>query len=138
MTADEITAMRSHYSPRDWYNNNPELKSVIDMIGNGTFSPREPDLFQPIVESLLTVDKYMLLADFATYMKSQEEVGKLYLDKDEWCRKSILNCAAVGKFSSDRTIADYARDIWNVSPHIVGSRKARNSDDAIFNPVTSL
>lgn len=138
MTAAEITALRGNYSPRDWYSNNPELKAVIDMIGSGTFSPNEPDLFQPIVDSLLSVDKYMLLADFASYVKSQEEVGKLYLDRDEWSRKSILNSAGVGKFSSDRTIADYARDIWNVSPHIVGSRKARNPDDTLVNPGTSL
>jgi len=137
MTAAEISALRSNYSPREWYNNNPELKSVIDMISNGTFSPAEPDLFKPIVDSLLSVDKYMLLADFASYLKAQEKAGKLYLDKDDWCRKSILNCAAVGKFSSDRTIAEYASDIWNVSPHLVDS-KTRNSDDAIVNPGTSL
>ncbi len=109
MNADEVTALRSHYSPREWYNNNPELKTVLDMIGSGSFSPNEPNLFQPIVDSLLTADNYMLLADFASYMKSQEEVSRLYLNRDEWCRKSIMNSAGVGKFSSDRTISEYAR-----------------------------
>ena len=122
---------------RESGNNNPELKTVLDMIGNGSFSPNEPNLFQPLVDSLLTADKYMLLADFAAYLAAQEEAGRLYLDKDEWCRKSILNSAGVGKFSSDRTISDYARDIWNVSPHIVGSRKERNHDDVTDRPGTA-
>ena len=73
----------------------------------------------------------MLLADFASYLASQEEVGKLFLDSDEWCRKSIINTAGVGKFSSDRTIREYARDIWGVAPHIVGSRSKRALEESI-------
>jgi starch phosphorylase len=138
MNSEEVTALRKNYSPRDWYNGNSELKDVIDMIGNGSFSPGEPDLFQPIFDSLLSADNYMLLADFASYMAAQEEVGRLYLNNSEWCRISIINTAGVGKFSSDRTISDYARDIWHVSPHIVGSRKARNPEDSGVIPETSL
>jgi len=137
MNSEEVAAMRKNYYPKDWYNSNPELKAVIDMIGNGTFSPTDPGLFQPIIESLLTTDDYMLMADFASYMKSQEAVNRLYLDSQEWCRKSIINTAAVGKFSSDRTIAEYAKDIWNVSPHVVGTRKSRNSDSHMNIPGTS-
>jgi len=132
MNSEEVAAMRKNYSPKDWYIGNPELKTVLDMIGNGAFSPDEPFLFEPIIDSLLTADNYMHLADFASYMKSQEEVNKLYLNRDEWCRKTIINTSGVGKFSSDRTISEYAREIWNVSPHIVGSRRKHNSDEKSF------
>jgi len=138
MNSEEVASLRRNYYPKDWYNGNPELKAVIDMIGSGIFSPAEPDLFQPLVESLLTADDYMILADFASYMKSQEAVNRLYLDNQEWCRKSIINTSAVGKFSSDRTISQYAREIWNVAPHIVGSRKRRNPDDNLTMPGTTL
>lgn len=131
MNAAEVASLRRNYSPRDWYNGNPELKLVIDMIGWGAFSPSAPNLFQPILDSLLLADNYMLLADFASYMASQEEVGKLYLDRDEWYRKSIINTAGVGKFSSDRTIREYARDIWGVAPHIVGTRSKRAPEESI-------
>ena len=137
MDSEEIAAMRMNYSPKDWYDANPELKSVIDMISSGTFSPAEPNLFQPIIDSLLTADNYMLLADFASYMQTQEEVGRLFLNKDEWCRKSIINTAGVGKFSSDRTISEYAKEIWGVSPHIVGTRKNHNNVADIIIPGTS-
>ena len=136
MNAAEVASLRRNYNPKDWYNGNPELKLVIDMIGWGAFSPAAPNLFQPLVDALLSADHYMLLADFASYLASQEEVGKLFLDSDEWCRKSIINTAGVGKFSSDRTIREYARDIWGVAPHIVGSRSKRALEESI--PGTSL
>ncbi|NVN98452.1 MAG: glycogen/starch/alpha-glucan phosphorylase [Geobacteraceae bacterium] len=138
MNADEVAAMRRNYSPKTWYNGVPELKIVIDMIGNGAFSPGEPELFKPLVESLLSSDTYMILADFASYMASHEEVGRLYLNREEWLRKSIINTSAVGKFSSDRTISEYAKDIWKVAPHIVGSRKERTPADGSITPETSL
>lgn len=138
MNSDEVASMRRNYSPKDWYNGNPELKTVIDMIRNDNFSPSEPNLFQPITDALLSADYYMLLADFASYLSSQQEAGRLYLDRDEWCRKSIINTSGVGKFSSDRTISEYARDIWGVSPHIVGTRNYRNNDDSSIIPGTSL
>jgi len=105
------------------------------MIASGRFSAGTPDLFQPIVDSLLTGgDFYMLLADFEAYLAAQNEVGRLYLDRDAWTRKSILNTAGVGKFSSDRTIMEYARDIWGVAPHKVGSRIRRALEDESILP----
>ena len=85
------------------------------MIGNGTFSPGDPRLFKPIVDNLLGSDNYLLLADYASYMDCQDEVDRLYQQPYEWARKSILNTAGMGKFSSDRTIAEYAREIWGIS-----------------------
>ncbi|RNC69887.1 MAG: glycogen/starch/alpha-glucan phosphorylase [Desulfuromonadales bacterium] len=118
MTAAEINELRGNgYNPREFYSRNPELKKVLDMIAEGFFSPRQHDLFRPIIDSLVNQgDYYMLMADYASYIACQEEVGRLYLDRDEWTRKAILNCAGMGKFSSDRTIDEYAREIWDVKP----------------------
>lgn len=117
MKTEEVLAKRkAGYRPRDYYESNPEIRSVIDMIAAGTFSIANRDLFKPIVESLLNVDAYMLLADFDSYVKCQEQVSKAYLDQDAWTRKSILNVANMGKFSSDRTIANYSEEIWNAKP----------------------
>ncbi|ABB31182.1 glycogen/starch/alpha-glucan phosphorylase [Geobacter metallireducens RCH3] len=118
MNADEVEDLRRRgYNPRDYYSRNPELKKVLDMIAEGYFFPANRDLFRPIVDSLLNQgDHYMLLADYASYVACQEEVSRLYLDREQWARKAILNCAGMGKFSSDRTIAEYAREIWDVEP----------------------
>ena len=89
------------------------------MIGNGSFSPGQPDLFKPIVETLLGLDHYLLLADYAPYIATQDEVDKLYQQPYEWARTSILNTAGMGKFSSDRTIAEYAREIWGIRPETI-------------------
>ncbi len=114
---DEIMDLRnSGYNPYYYYENNSELKAVIDMIQSGYFSPENRELFKPIADSLLHHDTYMLLADYESYINCQEEVGKLYKNKDEWAKKSILNVAKMGKFSSDRTIMEYARDIWGIEP----------------------
>jgi len=135
LTATEVSARRKDYNPRERYQANPELKQALDMIASGRFSAGTPDLFQPIVDSLLTGgDFYMLLADFEAYLAAQNEVGRLYLDRDAWTRKSILNTAGVGKFSSDRTIMEYARDIWGVAPHKVGSRIRRALEDESILP----
>ena len=117
LTADEVQEKKnSGYRPMEHYERNPALKHVIDMIGSGYFSPSNPELFKPIVDSLLQNDPYMLLADFESYVDCQERVSQAYLDQEEWTRKSILNVARIGKFSSDRTIAEYAREIWNAEP----------------------
>ncbi len=130
MNSGEVADLRKNYSPRDWYNSNPELKTVIDMIGGGDFSPDAPNPFQPIIQSLLADgDYYMLLADFASYQTAHEDAGRIYLDRQEWLRRSIINTAGVGKFSSDRTIQEYAREIWEVSPHRVGGWSSVNSED---------
>lgn len=116
MNAGEVEELRRKgYVPRDYYNRNAELKKGLNMIAEGTFSPTNRELFRPIVDTLLNQgDYYMLLADYASYIACQEEVSALYLNQDEWARRAILNCAGIGKFSSDRTIADYAREIWGV------------------------
>jgi starch phosphorylase len=107
----------SGYNPLNYYNDNPDLKQVLEMIANGYFSSHDQYLFMPLVDSLLLHgDKYMLLADFASYVECQKEVDKAFLDKDRWCRMSILNTANMGMFSSDRTIREYAEDIWGVKP----------------------
>ncbi|BCG47543.1 Glycogen phosphorylase [Citrifermentans bremense] len=118
MTAAEVAALRARgYNPREYYNNNRELRRVLDMIASGYFSPWAPELFTPLTESLLNLgDYYMLLADYAAYVACQEKVSELFRQKDEWARQAILNCAGMGKFSSDRTIDQYAREIWGIKP----------------------
>ena len=117
-TADELDALRrSGYRPMDFYNANHELKTVLDMVGSGFFSPAEPTLFQPIISMLLEQgDHFMVLADYADYIRCQEKVAALYQDPDEWTRHAIINVARMGKFSSDRTIQEYADEIWNIKP----------------------
>ncbi|MDP2340054.1 MAG: glycogen/starch/alpha-glucan phosphorylase [Deltaproteobacteria bacterium] len=116
MLTEEVRALRPNYRPAQWVEQNAELHQVLEMIGNGSFSPGERDLFKPIVDSLLHHDEYMLMADFASYVACQEKVSMAYRDQKTWTKKSILNVAQMGKFSTDRTISDYARDIWNVTP----------------------
>lgn len=120
MTADQVTGLKhAGYSPHDYYTHNPELKLAIDMIGNGSFSPHDHNLFKPIVDTLLGLDHYLLLADYSSYIACQDEVDRLYQKQEEWARTSILNTAAMGKFSSDRTISEYASEIWNIKPETV-------------------
>jgi starch phosphorylase len=89
----------------DYYNANPELKHVIDLIAQGLFSPEKPDLFRPIIDSLLYQgDHYCLLADFDAYINCQQRLAEVYQDQPSWTKMSILNVANMGKFSSDRTI----------------------------------
>jgi starch phosphorylase len=118
LTAPEAGALRAKgYNPREYYAKNPELKRVLDMLAEGYFSSQDTALFRPIVDSLLNQgDYYLLLADYASYIACQDRVSMLYLDQDEWARKSIMNTAGMGKFSSDRTITEYAQDIWGVEP----------------------
>ncbi len=113
---DEVRRLReSGYRPRDIYAANAELKQVVDSIAAGVFSPDEPDRFMPIVQSLLDHgDHYFLLADYAQYVAAQERVDALYADADAWTATAIRNVAAMGPFSSDRTIREYADHIWSV------------------------
>jgi starch phosphorylase len=120
LTVDQVAELRQRgYQPWEYYNQNPELKQVIDMIANGYFSPSQPDLFRPIVNSLLQGDHYLLMADFADYVRAQQRASQTYLNSRQWTRMSILNVANMGKFSSDRTIQEYARDIWNAKPVVI-------------------
>jgi starch phosphorylase len=118
LTTDEVANLRtSGYRPFDYYHGNSELSHVIDMIGNGYFSPEEPTRFKAIVDNLLDHgDHYLLLADYASYIEAQNAVELAYQDQENWLRKAILNVANMGKFSSDRTILQYAQQIWHTKP----------------------
>ena len=118
LTAEEVQEYRRRgYTPLDYYHSNPELKQTLDMIGTGFFSPNDVNLYRPILNNLLHHgDHYMLLVDYASYMVTQGDAAALYRDQEAWSRKAILNTANMGKFSSDRTIREYAREIWNTSP----------------------
>jgi starch phosphorylase len=117
-TTPQVEYMRSlGYQPRQFYEANPELKLALDQIREGHFSPEEPHRFHGIFNSLVNFgDHYLLLADYASYISAQEEIDRLYRDPRAWHRKAVLNIAGMGVFSSDRTIGDYARDIWQVEP----------------------
>ncbi|MBI2498057.1 MAG: glycogen/starch/alpha-glucan phosphorylase [Opitutae bacterium] len=104
------------YHPHVLYAENQELREGLDLIGSGVFSPGDPGLFQPVVRSLVDRDEYMLLADYPAYPAAQEAVGRAYQDQADWTRRSILNVARMGKFSSDRAIREYCRDIWHIEP----------------------
>lgn len=117
LTTPEVAKMKaSSYTPRDYYHQNAELKQVLDMISSGFFCMQEPNRYQAIVDNLLNNDHYLLLADYASYIATQDAVGKVYQDKEEWSRRAILNVARMAKFSSDRTINEYAKNIWHVEP----------------------
>jgi starch phosphorylase len=117
LTADQVERLRMDgYQPRRFYESNQELREAIDLIDSGFFSNGDRAVFRPLVESLLTSDHYLLLADYQAYVDCQQRVGDAYRDRAGWTRMSILNCARVGHFSSDRSIRDYCRDIWDVRP----------------------
>ncbi|HPB33015.1 MAG TPA: glycogen/starch/alpha-glucan family phosphorylase, partial [Candidatus Sumerlaeota bacterium] len=118
LTADKVLELRrSGYNPEQYYYTNPELKRVLDMIKNDYFNPYEPGIFEPVFNTLVRQGDYFChLADYADYIRTQDRVAETFRDKDLWTRKSILNVARMGKFSSDNTIMQYARDIWNVTP----------------------
>jgi starch phosphorylase len=117
-TTPQITELfRNGYKPWDYYYGNAELRQALDMIGNGYFSPQEPMRFRPLFDSLLQGgDQYAVLADYASYVAVQTEVDDLYRQPEAWSRKALLNVARAGYFSSDRTINEYASQVWNVVP----------------------
>jgi starch phosphorylase len=117
LTAEGVVRLKAEgYRPRSVYDSNPELREAIDLIDAGHFSNGDRDLFRPLVDSLLTRDDYMLLADYQSYVECQHGVSEAYRDQSEWTRMAVLNCARVGRFSSDRSIREYCRDIWHVKP----------------------
>jgi glycogen phosphorylase len=119
LTAGEVQQRKAAgYDPRVVYDSDPELRGALDLIASGAFSNGDRDLFQPLLESLLNRDEYMLLADYRSYIDCQQRASDAYRDQQEWTRMSILNCARVGRFSSDRSIREYARDIWTVKPMV--------------------
>jgi glycogen phosphorylase len=120
LSADEVTHERhAGYDPNHYYRNDAELKRVVDMIASGHFAPQQPALFSPIVRSLREQgDYYMLMADYRAYVTAQEAVDQVFGDTQEWARRSILNTANMGRFSSDRAVLDYASGIWHIKPLI--------------------
>lgn len=116
LTAEEVSERRQNYNPREYYAKDPILARAIDLIREGFFSPEEPNIFHGLVDLLLNDDRYFILADFEAYYNCNREVDALYRDQDEWTKKAILNVARMGKFSSDRTIMEYNRDIWHAEP----------------------
>jgi starch phosphorylase len=121
LTAEQVQNSRGWYNPLWHYQNEPETREALDLIFGDHFSRDEPGIFTPIRETLLERgDYYMHLADLTSYAQTQQRLGKLYADPEAWTRKAILNVASSGKFSSDRTIAEYASGIWNATPCPVG------------------
>jgi starch phosphorylase len=122
LTAEQVVASEGWYSPFWHYEHEPEIRRALDLIFSDHFNRSEPGIFAPIRDTLLTNgDHYRHLADLTSYAQTQQRVGELYADREQWARKAIINVAASGKFSSDRTILDYAREIWHASPCRVAS-----------------
>ena len=117
LTADRILQMKKDgYRPRDFYEHNAELRTVINMLTGGVFCQGDTQLFLPMVDSLLNKDDYMVLADYESYVRCQDMTARRFQDTDQWHRMSILNVSRMGGFSSDRAISEYCRDIWKVGP----------------------
>jgi len=117
LTADQVIGSRGWYNPRWHYEHEPETRQALDLIFSDYFSRYEPGVFEPLREMLLTHgDHYMHLADLKSYLEADERLSMLYSNPDEWARKAILNVACSGRFSSDRTIAEYAAEIWRIKP----------------------
>jgi starch phosphorylase len=117
LTADQVERVkREGYRPGDLVGANAELRAVLGLIGGGHFSRGDAEVFRPIVENLTQSDPFLVLADYAAYVACQEQVDAAWRDQTDWTRKSILNTARSGKFSSDRAIAEYCEEIWNVAP----------------------
>jgi starch phosphorylase len=117
LTAEEVyTKKATGYHPREYYDRDPELKLVIDRVASGFFSHGDTQLFRPLIDDLMNHDPYLLFADYRSYVDCQDQVSLAYRDQERWTRMSILNTARMGKFSSDRSIRDYCKDIWHVQP----------------------
>ncbi|KAF3427266.1 hypothetical protein E2986_10382 [Frieseomelitta varia] len=117
LTVDEVEDLKKRgYDAHSYYNRIPELKECIDQIQNGYFSPYNVDEYKTISNLLLQWDRFLTLADYESYIEMQDHVGKVYQDESKWAEMVINNIASSGKFSSDRTIAEYAREIWGVEP----------------------
>jgi starch phosphorylase len=117
LTAEEVAASRGWYSPQWHYDNQPETRAALDLIFSGHFSRYEPDLVEPLRAALLTGgDHYMHLADLPAYLEADRQLLELYAEPERWTTKVIANVANSGKFSSDRTIAEYAAGIWGAKP----------------------
>ncbi|MGO9192385.1 MAG: glycogen/starch/alpha-glucan phosphorylase, partial [Streptosporangiaceae bacterium] len=118
LTAGQAATLRHDgYSPRAWYQGDPELKAAIDALTSGAFSGGNRDAVEAVISSILDWDEYLILADYRSYIDCHDQaVGPAWADQDQWTRTSILNTARSGFFSSDRTVRDYNRDIWHTEP----------------------
>jgi starch phosphorylase len=117
LTVDQVQSSQAWYNPHWHYDQEPETRAALDLIFSDYFSRNEPRTFAPLRDTLLTHgDRYMHLADLTSYCRAQDQLGELYADPAEWAHKAILNVASSGKFSSDRTIHEYATQIWKVEP----------------------
>jgi len=123
MRADEVASlMTDGYSPELYLGQHGWMRRIIDSIASGHFSRGDKDLFRPLIAKLLSArDEYVHLADLPSYVETQQRVDQAYRDRNAWLRKSLLNIARMGKFSSDRTISEYARDIWHIKPAVIGN-----------------
>uniref|UniRef100_A0A8C7L3X9 Alpha-1,4 glucan phosphorylase n=1 Tax=Oncorhynchus kisutch TaxID=8019 RepID=A0A8C7L3X9_ONCKI len=120
MRVEDVDAMDAGkgYHASEYYNRIPELKQAMDQIAGGFFSPKQPDLFKELVDLLMHHDRFKVFADYEAYIKCQDKVNQLYKNPKEWTKMVIHNIAGCGKFSSDRTIAQYAREIWGMEPSL--------------------
>jgi starch phosphorylase len=117
LTSEEVAGLRADgYDPLAHGRRCMELMQALEMIGSGVFSPAEPALYQPILQSLTTTDHFLVMADFAAYLAAQAAVESTYPNRDEWVRRATLNVARMGPFSSDRAVQDYARTVWAAAP----------------------
>ena len=117
LTAQQVADSRGWYNPHWHYEHEPETRAALDLIFSNHFSRYEPGVFEPLRDTLLTNgDYYMHLADLKSYLEADSRLLELHAKPEEWTRKAILNVAGSGKFSSDRTIAEYASEIWNAKP----------------------
>jgi starch phosphorylase len=117
LTAEQVAGSRGWYNPLWHYEHEPETRAALDLIFSDHFSRNEPGVFTPLYDTLVTHgDHYMHLADLKSYIEADQRLCESYANSDEWARKAILNVAGSGKFSSDRTITEYATDIWKVKP----------------------
>jgi len=117
LTAQQVVDSKSWYNPYWHYDNDPEARAALDLIASDYFNRTEPGIFAPLHDALLAHgDHYMHLADLLSYLDADKALCALYADQGQWTRKAILNIAGSGKFSSDRTIAEYASEIWNLKP----------------------
>jgi starch phosphorylase len=120
LTAREVADSRGWYNPFWHYEHEPETKAALDLIFSDHFSRHEPGIFAPIRDTLLTNgDFYMHLADLTAYTRAHRDLAATYADREAWTRMAVVNVACSGKFSSDRTIKEYADDVWNLEPSFV-------------------
>jgi starch phosphorylase len=117
LTVPQVGDLKARgYNPKDYYQSNAQLREVIDLVGSGAFSNGNRELFRPLVDSLLDRDEYLLFADYQSYVDQQDQVSQSFSDPERWTRKSILNVARMGHFSSDRSVQEYCNQIWHTKP----------------------